>query len=673
MPGPLVPERRDAYFANRRMGMSIAEAGRRAGIHRNTAAALEKKYGVKNPHPSGPESRIAAQLRAQGDPIPYDMLIPEAQRAFNDFAYFQKRYLGRIAIPWQVEAANQVVKMIDSDEEEWAVINAPPGSGKSTTFTHDIPAWITVRDRALTGLIGTAVQTNGNLYIGNLKDTLERAFPIKAHPRRAKLGLEIDAVATLAGDYGRFRPERGIWTGDRFVVEQFDLEATNQKEPTWSSYGRRGGVLGMRYQFVIWDDLVDPTRIENQMLIDEDREWYSDIAESRLEPGGTFILQGQRLGPNDLYRYALDMRRLPDNVDLDDAEEEDLMAGTVPRYRHIKFKAHYEEVCEENHKASSPPYGEPGGCLLFPRRLSWRRLSPMMLERNARFQVVYQQQDTDPESSLVQKEWVSGAAGSPGCWDNERDALEVPPGIDTDQCLSLVAVDPSPTQYWGITWWLIDYSNPLGEHRYLIDSEKKGMSANKFLDFINEEQRFTGLAEEWQNKSYELGIPITHWIVEKNGAQLFMLQTNMINSWQRKHGVQLIPHTTTAANKNSEMFGVQAIVPGPWQQGLVRLPGKQKGRGRMVSLRLIDEVTSYPHGRTFDLGMSTWFMEIHLPDLTKTARRKVQVNRTGITPSWLASEYENLAKIAGATMQTKQEPHGPQEMMRRFWEERVSA
>lgn len=639
-------DKQEAYFRARSKGATQAAAARLAGVSPNTAKKLE---GIARP-----DGRAVQRERLQetmGEPLPYEDLCPEAQRAWNDFKYFQERYLGRIAIPWQIEAAERIVAMIESEEEEWAVINCPPGSGKSTTFTHDIPCWLTVRDRAITGLIGTAVQTNGRLYIQNLKETFERTAPVKAHPVKKKQGLEVDATGVLAEDFGRFKPESGIWAADRFVVAQVGGQTSNQKEPTWSCYGRKGGVLGMRYQFVIWDDLVDPDRVDNQLLIDEDQEWYSDIAESRLEPGGTFILQGQRLGPNDLYGYALKMKRYVDEFDID-AEDDDL-EGTVPKYTHIKYKAHYEELCEGNHLPSAPAYGEPGGCLLFPRRLSWRRLSPMMIERQSRFQVVYQQEDVDPDEVLVHRNWVSGEGGYVGCWDKGRDHREVPRGVDLGKCVSVVSVDPSPTQYWGITWWLIDPHGPAGPNRYLIDLERRGMGANKFLDFIAADSSFVGLAEEWQIRSYELGIPITHWIVERNGAQQFMLQTDMIQQWQRRHGVRIIPHHTGAYNKNSEDLGVQAIVPGPWERGLIRLPGKNtraggNEKGRMLALKLVEEVTSYPNSHTTDCLMADWFMEIHLPELLKFSKRHADSDRAHAPrPSWLTEEMAAQKRVVG--------------------------
>jgi hypothetical protein len=306
------PDKQAAYFKLRGQGWNRTAAAKKVQIAYNTAKVLD---GAD--HKAGSVIQRERVQQTLGDPIPYEDLCEEAKRAWNDFGYFQRRYLGRIPIPWQIEAAEQIVAMVDSDEESFAVVNCPPGSGKSTCFTHDLPAWLTVRNRAITGLLGSAVQNTAEAYIRRLKDTFERATPLKADTRLIRLGLAVDAEATLAQDFGRFKPESGIWSAAQFVVDQIDGELVAEKEPTWSAFGREGGVLGMRYQFVIWDDLVTDKRLNSQEMIDADREWYSDIAESRLEPGGTFILQGQRLGPEDLYGYALRMRRLPDVLDAD--------------------------------------------------------------------------------------------------------------------------------------------------------------------------------------------------------------------------------------------------------------------------------------------------------------------------------------------------------------------
>ena len=48
-------------------------------------------------------------------------------------------------------------------------------------------------------------------------------------------------------------------------------------------------------------------RLRTLELIESDQRWWDSYAERRLEPAGLLILQGQRMGAEDLYRYCIDM------------------------------------------------------------------------------------------------------------------------------------------------------------------------------------------------------------------------------------------------------------------------------------------------------------------------------------------------------------------------------
>ena len=54
--------------------------------------------------------------------------------------------------------------LLNTDFEEYAVINAPPGSGKSTFFGNVWPAWATVCDLAMRGMIGSYTQRLAEWY-----------------------------------------------------------------------------------------------------------------------------------------------------------------------------------------------------------------------------------------------------------------------------------------------------------------------------------------------------------------------------------------------------------------------------------------------------------------------------------------------------------------------------
>ena len=623
----ITPAQKEKYWALREAGWSQVDSAKKANISVSTGKRLERK---ETNNLRGQELQLVKATEEMPNPLKYNDLSKEAKRGLEDFSYFQERYFGRIAMPWQEEAAKAMVKLLDTTNEEYVVINAPPGSGKTVTFVHDIPAWLTCRNRAIRGMIGSATMSLAKRNVMRLKRTLERPFPEKGEANAVKRGDAKDAIATLAGDYGRFRPtDKEIWTNEAFVVMQHDeTGAISEKEPTWSAYGIDTAFIGGRYDFVMWDDLVDPRKMRTLEQKEALQDVYQDVCETRLEPGGLLVLQGQRISSDDLYRFALDMTAPGD--DDDEFEEEDVTEKVGgegrkdKKYHHVIFKAHYEENCtnSENHKKSGKPY--PEGCLLVPRRIPWSKVSTLMANRGERFTVLYQQQDVDPTEVLVPNAWVYGHDQFVGCIDKDRERLEIPKGLDPSQCISVATADPSPTNYWSVQWWIYD---PASERRYLIDLLNKKMDAPDFLDFSTANNCFVGVMDEWQETSRSLGFPITTWIVEANAAQRFMLQYDHVRRWRSLNDVDILPHTT-GVNKSNPDYGVETIAP-HWRFGRVRVPGR--GEGKVISQRLINEVTKYPHGRTDDCVMAEWFFEWNLPKLTVPEAQNQMARR----PSWM--------------------------------------
>src|SRR6478609_8745069 len=88
----------------------------------------------------------------------FDIPLPlsdEASKALEDFAYFRKRFFGRRSTPWQERAAYEILRSVQSEDREYVVVNCPPGSGKSTLFTHDVICWLIARDRTIRIMIGS--------------------------------------------------------------------------------------------------------------------------------------------------------------------------------------------------------------------------------------------------------------------------------------------------------------------------------------------------------------------------------------------------------------------------------------------------------------------------------------------------------------------------------------
>ena len=602
------------YDTLREGGMGRRAAAEKVGVAYSTAASYER--GELNTNAAGKVSKAKQLLEESAETIPpkaYDDLCDEAKLAVEDFGYFRQRYLGRDTKPWQEQAAELVVELEATEQREWVVVNVPPGSGKSTTFTHDIPAWLITRGRVLgqdaRTLIGSRTQRQANQYGRRLRSTLDRARPVEG------------AEASLMKDFGQFRPmKETLWRSEEFVVWESPHEQPgDEKEPTVMCAGMDTGFLGGRFRFCIWDDLVDASTIRTEESRTRQREWFDDEAETRLEPGGLFLLQGQRLSSDDLYRYALDKPGVLEDGELD---------RDTSKYRHVVYPAHDDEACEEQHERDAPAW--PQGCLLDPVRLSWRDLMVVKQNNPRKYDIIMQQKDADPAGALVPREFIEGGEwygiDLPGCYDHDRSLVQLPEGLMGDQIISAISVDPSPTKFWSLQWWAYD---PSTEYRYLLDIHRGALDAPDFLDRLRD-GRYVGMAEDWVTRASELGLPVSCVIVERNAAQRFLLQHEYVQDWTALHGLNLIPHDTHHGNKADENFGVQMLRP-LYRQGRVRLPNAE-AHSRSVVSALVDEVTVWPSGRTDDCVMAQWMFEWNLPNLTVAMTPSP---RRRDVPSWL--------------------------------------
>ncbi len=586
----------------------MRDSCQRAGFSLTAAQALEKL------RPQRQQRRMpttAGNYSAHGDVVPVDKLCNEALRALNDFPYFQRRYLGRVPLPWQEDAALKIVEWLESPEEEYVVLNAPPGAGKSTLFTHDIPTWLIVRNRAIRILLGAVTGRIAAQYTDRIRTTLERTIPAQGKVAEVAAGRAYDAEATLAGDYGRFKPlGPGLWTKEAFIVAQPGDVGIVEKEPTCQSYGFDSEYIGNRVDFANWDDLQSKKRQRSEMSREQLVEDWDDVAEARLEPNGLLALTGQRLGPQDIYRHAMD-KQVPDEID-DDGE----ILSWKPKYRRLIYPVHWVDRCQPQfHKKGAPAW--PEGCLLAPNRTDFRKVSGLQRD-NRNFETVWQQQDTDPANVLVQKDWVYGDNGFPGCVDRERDRIFPPRQADgtlawETPLFSALTVDPSPSKYWGIQWWVYQ---PTTERRYLMDLYKGYLKAPEFLEYNPQTRSYSGLLEEWWQTSKDVGLRFTHLVVEINAAQRFLVQYKFFNDWLRLRGVQLVNHTTHR-NKSDPAFGVWTVQD-QWRLGRISLPWKANSEGKRQSRYLIYEVTGYDgdnYSGTTDQLMAHWFFEFQLPKL----------------------------------------------------------
>lgn len=631
------------FWEARAAGISIKEACKIAGIHYNTGQKWDAKRRRLNAELAVAQinekvadvkasrgGRATAELRAELDTIaelppviPYDRLSERAKRGWDDFDYFRRVYLGRVPSPWQVEAAYRIVEYLESEEKEFLVLNCPPGAGKSTLF-HDVAVWCIVRNRAIRVLIGSISQTLAKMYSRRIRETLERPTRLIVDPELVRKGLAVDAEGCLAHDYGRFKPTASgsLWRAEEFIVEQLNPGMLENKEPTVSAYGIDSEFIGHRADLCLFDDVASPENAKESTSRDRLLERWDSMAEARCDPGGLVSVIGQRLGSGDLYSHCLN------KITYDELDEEDDVSGedmTVEeriyepvkkqKYHHIVYKAYYEELDTgpKSRSKKAPPW--PEGPLLDPVRLPWKDLSYIKYNQPNKYRIVYQQEDVDSDYQLVDRAMLTGGVGLDGvqylgCIDKDRQPGSITRHL-THPYVSIISVDPSPSQFWGVIWTIIQPDQGL---YHVVDLERVKLTAEELLGWQMTTGEYSGILEDWVQRADRMGYPISHVVVEVNAAQRFLLAHDFVRRWQATRNVQVIPHTTSR-NKLDENLGLEALIPPLVRSGSLRLPTMS---GNWKTLALVEELTSWTRDKKkgTDLAMALWFTVLHAPRLT---------------------------------------------------------
>ena len=175
------------YLEIRKEGKSIYAAAKETAVSYHVALKSESGDQPKN-YINALE--LTGKDLTVGIPN-YKDLKPEAKAAYDNIEIFARRYFGIVLQPWQIEATERIMALMETEYEEYAVINAPPGCGKSTFFAKVLPAWATVRNRAIRGMIGSSSQRLAEWYSRRLRSELDRAYPVRAELNDVRLGLAV--------------------------------------------------------------------------------------------------------------------------------------------------------------------------------------------------------------------------------------------------------------------------------------------------------------------------------------------------------------------------------------------------------------------------------------------------------------------------------------------------
>jgi hypothetical protein len=221
---------------------------------------------------------------------------------------------------------------------------------------------------------------------------------------------------------------------------------------------------------------------------------------------------------------------------------------------------------------------------------------------------MYQQNDDFTLGGLLDPAWLTGGVDqmgqwAPGCYDNDRSIRQ--PGHHPPGTYSFITVDPSPSEYWGIHWWLFDEDN---QFLILMDSKRTRLTPEQFLYRDIETGHYSGLIHDWWENALTRDLPLNTVVVEINAAQRWLLSQPHIQRWTQTTGVTFTPHTTNR-NKHDPEFGLESL--GAWfKHGRIRIPNATP-HDRLTVHPFINEALKYPNAKTTDMLMSAWFATLH--------------------------------------------------------------
>jgi hypothetical protein len=165
--------------------------------------------------------------------------------------------------------------------------------------------------------------------------------------------------------------------------------------------------------------------------------------------------------------------------------------------------------------------------------------------------------------------------------------------------------------FWALVW--VIYQPELNLY-HVVDVERTKLTAEDLLGYNTSTGEYSGMLEDWVDRAYNMGYPVSHVIVEINAAQRFLLAHDFVRRWQTMNGLNIVPHTTTR-NKLDENMGVEALLPPLIRSGALRLPTM---RGNWKTLAVTEELTSWHRDKKngTDLVMALWFAALHAPNVS---------------------------------------------------------
>ena len=155
------------------------------------------------------------------------------------------------------------VFMHPSRERPHTMIVAPPGSSKTSWSSKFLPCFLIGKDPSL--------------HVGIVTSTAKRAWKLSLACRDTVFG-----VPEYREVFPHVIPNKAKgWARDQWFVER---PRKDDPDPTVTTCGLFGDILGTRLDFLIFDDVFDEETAFSETLRDRGRKWVRNSAMTRLHP-----------------------------------------------------------------------------------------------------------------------------------------------------------------------------------------------------------------------------------------------------------------------------------------------------------------------------------------------------------------------------------------------------
>ncbi|MFF6988371.1 hypothetical protein [Streptomyces sp. NPDC010273] len=569
-------DRKQIIIATVRMGGTIAEGCRQAGVVRKTHEYYRKTDADYR-------DLIDRTLQAQVERAKTDS--PEVP----DFPAFCEKYLNtqlfRHHLQWfdllegrEPRDLHPRQRYVRGDDDQ-IVINTPPEHAKSTTLTVNYVVWRIIQDPNVRILLISKTQDMAKKFLLSIKERLAES--------EAYLELQ-----QAFGPPGGFAEGSASWTADRIYVAG---RTAGEKDPTVQAVGIGGHIYGSRCDLAIMDDCVDHT---NHQAFEKQISWIQNQVGSRVaDAGGRMLLIGTRMETVDLYSEILKPQYYAEGVSpwtyltqpavLEFGEDPETWVTLWPKTNRPPVTIAARKLVQQDDNGLWPMWN---GRALAKKR---RKMSP----RN--WSMVYMQ-DQVADDAVFKQEDVQG------CVDRARYPGRMVDGVPEhrrygmDGLVVVAGLDPAAA---GCTAMVVVGLDRRSGVRWVLDVvNRRGMPPHEMRSEIERLTERYGISE---------------WRVEKNAYQASITQDQLIRTFLSARGCLMTPHHTNT-NKWDADFGVASMAPlfegSKDGSNLIRLPSQT----RSESVRaLIEQLCSwFPETKGLtDTVMALWFAEIRCREL----------------------------------------------------------